>query len=117
MHGSSRGDSEQQAIIATGDFRIDLGTQRATVRGQELQLTQEEFEMLVFLARHHTNIITPHTRLTTRWGRESVRHSDFLRVLASLQGKLASLPGGVRYVRTEPWMVCRFDPGSGNRVQ
>ena len=39
----------------------------------------------------------------------------FLRVLANLQRKLESIPGGARYIRTDPWMVCRFDPG--NRVQ
>lgn len=102
-------------VLTTGDFRIDLGSHRVTVRGQELRLEEEEFEMLVFLAGHHTNIITPQTRLTTRWGREHVRQSDFLRVLANLQRKLESIPGSSRYIRTEPWLVCRFDPG--NRVQ
>jgi two-component system, OmpR family, KDP operon response regulator KdpE len=104
-----------ERVFVTGDFHIDLGSQRVTVRGQELRLDEEEFEMLVFLAGHHTNIITPQTRLTTRWGREHIRQSDFLRVLANLQRKLESIPGGARYIRTEPWLVCRFDPG--NRVQ
>jgi two-component system KDP operon response regulator KdpE len=107
--------SGDEAVIATGDFRIDLRARRVIVKGRELRLDEEEFEMLVFLAGHHTNIITPQTRLTTRWGREHVRQSDFLRVLANLQRKLESMPGGARYIRTEPWMVCRFDPG--NRVQ
>jgi len=107
--------SGDETVIASGDFRIDLRAHRVFVRGHELRLDEEEFEMLVFLAGHHTNIITPHTRLTTRWGRGHIRQSDFLRVLANLQRKLESIPGGARYIRTEPWMVCRFDPG--NRVQ
>jgi two-component system, OmpR family, KDP operon response regulator KdpE len=104
-----------ERVFVSGDFRIDLGSQRVTVQSQELRLDEEEFEMLVFLAGHHTNIITPQTRLTTRWGREHIRQSDFLRVLANLQRKLESIPGGARYIRTEPWLVCRFDPG--NRIQ
>ncbi|HYA26042.1 MAG TPA: hypothetical protein VEF05_17910 [Terriglobales bacterium] len=104
-----------EGILTTGDFRIDLGSHHVAVKGHELRLDEAEFEMLVFLTGHHTNIITPHTRLTTRWGREQVRQSDFLRVLANLQRKLESIPGGARYIRTEPWMVCRFDPG--NRIQ
>jgi two-component system, OmpR family, KDP operon response regulator KdpE len=107
--------NSDERVLTTGDFRIDLGSHRVLVRGQELRLDEEEFEMLVFLAGHHTNIITPQTRLTTRWGREHIRQSDFLRVLANLQRKLESIPGGTRYIRTEPWMVCRFDPG--NRLQ
>jgi len=104
-----------ERVVTTGDFRIDLGSHRVLVRGQELRLDEDEFEMLVFLAGHHTNIITPQTRLTTRWGRGHIRQSDFLRVLANLQRKLESIPGGARYIRTEPWMVCRFDPC--NRIQ
>jgi two-component system KDP operon response regulator KdpE len=104
-----------ERVFTTGDFRIDLGSHHVIVKGHELRLDEEEFEMLVFLAGHHTNVITPQTRLTTRWGREHIRQSDFLRVLANLQRKLESIPGGSRYIRTEPWMVCRFDPG--NRVQ
>lgn len=104
-----------ERVVTTGDFRLDLGSHHVTVRGQELRLDEEEFEMLVFLAGHHTNIITPQTRLTTRWGREHIRQSDFLRVLANLQRKLESISGGARYIRTEPWLVCRFEPG--NRVQ
>jgi two-component system, OmpR family, KDP operon response regulator KdpE len=104
-----------EGVLTTGDFRIDLGSHYVVVKGHELHLDEEEFELLVFLTGHHTNIITPHTRLTTRWGREHVRQSDFLRVLANLQRKLESIPGAARYIRTEPWMVCRFDPG--NRIQ
>ena len=107
--------NRDEGLLSTGDFRIDLGSHQVIVKGYELRLEEEEFEMLVFLAGHHTNIITPQTRLTTRWGREHVRQSEFLRVLANLQRKLESIPGGARYIRTEPWMVCRFDPG--NRAQ
>ena len=104
--------NHDQSIVTAGDFRIDLRSHRVLVRGHELRLDEAEFEMLMFLTGHHTNIITPHTRLLTRWGREQVHHSDFLRLLANLQRKLEAVPGGARYIRTEPWLVCRFDPGS-----
>ena len=104
--------NHDESIVTAGDFRIDLRLHRVLVRGHEIRLDEEEFEMLMFLTGHHTNIVTPHTRLTTRWGREHVHQSDFLRLLASLQRKLECVPGGARYIRTEPWLVCRFDPGS-----
>jgi two-component system, OmpR family, KDP operon response regulator KdpE len=99
-------------IVTAGDFRIDLRSHQVLVRGQEVRLGETEFEMLMFLTGHHTNIITPHTRLATRWGREHVHQSDFLRLLADLQRKLEAVPGGARYIQTEPWLVCRFHPGS-----
>ena len=108
---SANADSDE-SVVTAGDFRIDLRSHRVLVRGQELRLDEDEFEMLMFLSGHPTNIVTPRTRLTTRWGREPVHQSDFLRLLASLQRKLESVPGGARYIRTEPWLVCRFDPAT-----
>jgi len=102
--------SEDESIIAVGDFRIDYAARRATVRGQQLQLSGEEFEMLVFLIGHPRSIITPQTRLSTRWGRNQVHQADFLRVLAQLRKKLDSVEGCSHYLRTEPWVVYRFDP-------
>jgi len=99
-----------QNSIVTGDFRIDLRTRQVTVRGQELRLNQEEFEMLVFMIGHPKSIITPHTRLTTRWSSNQVRQADFLRVMAQLRKKLESVEGCSHYIRTEPWVVYRFDP-------
>ena len=38
--------------IEFGDFRIDLDERTVTLDGQELQLTPEEFDILVFLSSH-----------------------------------------------------------------
>jgi len=101
-------------IMVTGDFRIDLRTRQASVRGQELLLNEEEFEMLVFMIGHPKSIITPQTRLTTRWGGSQIRQADFLRVMTQLRKKLEAA-GCSHYIRTEPWVVYRFDPH--NRVE
>ncbi|HUJ94893.1 MAG TPA: winged helix-turn-helix domain-containing protein [Terriglobales bacterium] len=98
-------------VIEKGDFCLDLRARRATVRGQQLQLTAEEFDMLVFLAGHPRRVVTPRTTLTTRWGEHEVRQADFLRVLSSLRQKMAGVEGGANYIRIEPWVFCRFEPG------
>jgi DNA-binding response OmpR family regulator len=96
--------------VSVGDFRMDFAARRATVRGQELRLTGEEFEMLVFLIGHPRSVITPRTRLSTRWGGGLVRQADFLRVFGQLRKKLESMEGCSHYLRTEPWVVYKFDP-------
>lgn len=96
--------------LLAGDFSIDLRTRHTRVRGQELHLTGEEFELLVFLVGHRKNIITPHTRVSTRWCSVRVRQADFLRVLGQLREKLALVEGSSHYIRTEPWVVFQFDP-------
>jgi DNA-binding response OmpR family regulator len=103
-------------IIESGDFRIDLGNHEAKVQGKQLRLTDEEFELLVFLVGHPTSIITPHTRLSTRWERNPVHQAEVLRVLKQLREKLEAL-GCSRYIRTEPWVVYRFNPHTRHEKQ
>jgi DNA-binding response OmpR family regulator len=108
-------DGDENRVVASGDLRVDLVSGRVMVRGQEIRLDEQEFELLVFLIGHHTNIIAPQTRLNT--GSGDISRSDSLRVLSALQKKLESVAGGARYIRTEPWIVCRFDPGTGSGIQ
>jgi DNA-binding response OmpR family regulator len=106
----SQDDLSDTDTLIVGDFNINLRSRHATLRSQELRLTPEEFELLVFLVRHRTSVITPYTRLSTRWGSSQARQADFLRVLGQLRQKLALVAGSSHYIRTEPWVVCQFDP-------
>jgi two-component system, OmpR family, KDP operon response regulator KdpE len=111
QHAPERADVAEHDVIETGEFRIDLRSHRVTVRGQEVELSGEEFEMLVFLAGHPKKIVTPRTLLSTRWGEREVRQTDFLRVLQALRNKLEPIEGCTGCIRTEPWIFYRFDPG------
>ncbi|HXZ78391.1 MAG TPA: winged helix-turn-helix domain-containing protein [Terriglobales bacterium] len=96
-------------VIDVGDFHIDLSARTATVRGRELRLTPEEFDLLMFLTSHPKKLVTPSTLLSTNWNRKGVQHAEFLRVLLSLRRKLEE-DGPQHYIRTEPWVLYRFDP-------
>lgn len=112
IHRAAGPRVQREEIVEAGEFRMDLGARRATVRGQQLQLTAEEFDTLVFLAGHPRRIVTPRTSLTTRWGEHEVRQADFLSVLTTLRQKIASLDGQTSYIRIERWVFYRFDPGA-----
>ena len=99
-------------MLAIGDFRIDTREHRATLRGEPLDLTGEEFDVLVFLTHNPQRVVTPQTNLTTRWTGTRTRQTQFLRVLLSLRRKLESAATGQQYLRTEPFLVYRFDPVS-----
>jgi two-component system, OmpR family, KDP operon response regulator KdpE len=100
------------AVIEAGDFRIDTAERTAILRGQELPLTSEEFDVLVYLARHPQRLVTPHTVLSTSWTSEGLHQTEFLKGLLSLRKKLDALGAGKQYLRTEPWVIYRFDPNS-----
>ena len=98
-------------IIESGDFSIHLVGRTATVRGVLLDLSAEEFDVLVFMASHPRSVITPRTMLATNWPSHRIRQIEFLRALVSLRGKLNALVApGKQYLRTEPWVAYRFDP-------
>jgi DNA-binding response OmpR family regulator len=102
--------NEHGAIIQSGDFKIDLRCRQAALRDHDLELTSEEFDVLVFLMRHHQSVVTSHTLLATNAGEKQFRRTEFLRVLLSLRNKLVAAGDGVHYLRTEPWVIYRFDP-------
>lgn len=98
------------SMLRSGDFSIDLDRRSASLLGQELVLTPDEFDLLVFLAGHPRSLITPRTVLASGWSDQGVRRTELWRVLLSLRGKLNAIAGpGRQYLRTEPWVAYRFD--------
>jgi DNA-binding response OmpR family regulator len=47
-----------ETVLRAGDLEVDLLNRRASRAGQELALTQREFEVLVYLLRHKHQIVT-----------------------------------------------------------
>src|SRR5262249_30656695 len=103
-------DLSLRDVIESGDFRIDIGSRSVTLREEKLELTCEKFDVLVFLVSHPQRLITPNTMLATSWATHPPRKTEFLRVLLSLRKKLDAAGAGKHYLRTEPWVVYRFNP-------
>ena len=99
-----------QDVIESGDFTIDVSRQTVSLRGENLELSSEEFDVFLFLMNHPQRLITPQTVLTTSWTKNTPRETAFLRVLLSLRKKLGAAGAGKHYLRTEPWVVYRFNP-------
>lgn len=99
-------------VLEIGDFRIDTRRHTATLRGEPLSLTSEEFDVLVFLTGHPQSAVTPQTTLATNWTEARVHQTQFLRALLSLRTKLETAAAGRQYLRTEPWVIYRFEPVS-----
>ena len=97
-------------VVEVGDFRIDTRRHTATLRGEPLELTGEEFDVLLFLTTNPQRVVTPQTTLATHWSGTRTHQTQFLRVLLSLRKKLEAAETGQQYLRTEPWVIYRFDP-------
>jgi len=110
--GETTGSADSSNIIETGDFRIDLLDRSASLRGRELELTSEEFDVLVYLVGHPQRLVTSQTMLATRWTATRMKETEFLRVLLSLRSKLDAVGPDQHYLRTERWVVYKFNPAS-----
>jgi DNA-binding response OmpR family regulator len=100
------------ATIEIGDFVINTIERTATVQSENLRLTAEEFDVLVFLTTHPQWCVTPRTVLATNWTDDDHHQTEFLKALLSLRRKLESIAGEKQYLRTEPWVIYRFEPRS-----
>ena len=108
-------ETSSSELIESGDFTINLASRTAFLRGEKLELTSEEFETLVFVVSHPQRFVSAHTMLATNWSTNRRHHAEFLRVLLELRKKLDAAGGGKHYLRTEPWIIYRFDPTASSR--
>jgi two-component system KDP operon response regulator KdpE len=103
---------EADAMIEIGDFRIDTGAHKVTLRRNEVRLTPKEFDLLVFLARRPGKVVNHRTLLGAIWGGQSTEQVEYLRVfVGQLRKKLEPDASSPRYIVTEPWVGYRFEPG------
>jgi DNA-binding response OmpR family regulator len=66
-------------IIEVGDFRVEVGERVVTLRGEELTLMAEEFDVLLYLIGHPQRCVTPRTVLATSWTSDGLHQTEFLR--------------------------------------
>jgi two-component system, OmpR family, KDP operon response regulator KdpE len=105
-------EPEPASLIEIGDFRIDFGAHKVTVGRREVHLTPKEFELLVYLARHASKVVTHRALLGAIWGGQSTEQVEYLRVfVGQLRKKLEPEAASPRYIVTEPWVGYRFEPG------
>src|SRR5918996_5148951 len=58
---------ELEAPIAHGDLEVDPSARRATVRGEEVQLTLREFDLLLHFMRHPGQVFSRDQLMDTVW--------------------------------------------------
>jgi DNA-binding response OmpR family regulator len=65
---AARFDEADDEVIRSGDLTIDEATYAAKLRGQPLDLTFKEFELLKYLAQHPGRVFTRAQLLQEVWG-------------------------------------------------
>ena len=84
------------------DLVIDYDRRIITIAGEEIKLTQTEYNILVLLARHTGKVLTYATIIREVWGPSDDGGVKKLQVnMANLRKKLGEKPGDNRYIINE----------------
>ena len=100
---------EEEAIVETADFSVDLADKHVTRDGAEVRLTPTEWHIVEVLVRNPGKLVSQRQLLQEVWGPSYERETNYLRVyLAQIRRKLEPDPARPRYFITEPRMGYRF---------
>jgi DNA-binding response OmpR family regulator len=97
--GSARSSSEVPDVIALGPVVLARGAREVRVDGEEVELTQREFDLLEYLLRHRGQVVSRDQLLESVWGFRSPGETRTIEVhVAQLRKKLGH-PDLIRTVR------------------
>lgn len=106
--------AEDEAMVETPNFTIDLAAKKVHVAGAEVHLTPTEWGMVEILVRNPGRLVSQATVLREVWGPVYEKESHYLRsYIAQIRRKLEPEPSRPRYFLTEAGMGYRFEPSPG----
>jgi two-component system KDP operon response regulator KdpE len=101
---------EEEVVIATDAFTVDLTAKRITGRDGEVKLTPTQWRVVEVLVANRGRLVTQRRLLQEVWGPAYSDETHYLRVfLAQIRRKLEPDPSRPRYFITEPGMGYRFE--------
>lgn len=99
---SRRLESGSNANFVLNDLLIDYDRRRVTVAGEEVKLTQTEYNILVYLSQHSGKVLTYAAIICSIWGVCDDGSVKKLQVnMANIRKKLGCKPGDNRYIINE----------------
>jgi DNA-binding response OmpR family regulator len=99
----------REPVIELPDLTIDPAGRRVFVRGQEIQLTQREFDVLLFLARHPGQVFSRDQLMDAVWQYSFYSDTSTVTVhIRRLRAKIELDPAFPRHIQTVWGVGYRF---------
>jgi two-component system response regulator ResD len=97
--------------IEVGELRIEPASRRVFVAGVEAQLTQREFDVLLFLARHPGQVFSRNQLMDAVWQYSFYTDTSTVTVhIRRLRAKIEPDPAQPRHIQTVWGVGYRFQP-------
>jgi two-component system, OmpR family, response regulator ResD len=101
----------QEAPIELSDLTIDPAARQLFVRGEEVVLTQREFDVLLFMARHPGQAFSRNQLMDAIWQYSFYSDTSTVTVhIRRLRSKIEADPGQPRHIQTVWGVGYRFAP-------
>jgi two-component system, OmpR family, response regulator RegX3 len=103
------GERRVEGATDVGDVRIDPGRRSVSFRGEELELSRKEFELLRLLIENAGSVVTRERLIDEVWDTNWFGSTKTLDVhVSGLRKKLDDDPGSPRYIHTVRGVGFRF---------
>ncbi len=103
------GERRVDGATEIGELRVDPGRRTATFRGDELELSRKEFDLLRLLADNAGSVVTRERLIDEVWDTNWFGSTKTLDVhVSGLRKKLEDDPGTPRYIHTVRGVGFRF---------
>jgi DNA-binding response OmpR family regulator len=100
-----------EPAIELEDLTIDPAARRVFARGEEVQLTQREFDVLLFLARHPGQVFSRNQLMDAVWQYSFYTDTSTVTVhIRRLRSKIEADPAQPRHIQTVWGVGYRFQP-------
>jgi two-component system, OmpR family, response regulator ResD len=100
-----------EPIIELTDLTIDPASRQVFVRGSEVQLTQREFDVLLFLARHPGQVFSRNQLMDAIWQYSFYSDTSTVTVhIRRLRSKIERDPAQPEHIQTVWGVGYRFQP-------
>jgi DNA-binding response OmpR family regulator len=102
---------DERPAIEFDDLLIDPAGRRVLVRGEEVQLTVREFDLLLFLARNPGNVFSRNQLMDAVWQYSFYNDTSTVTVhMRRLRSKIEPVPTEPRHLQTVWGVGYRFQP-------
>ncbi len=99
-----------QIELCVGDFVIDLIRRQVFVKGQKIELSGKEFELLVFFAQNPERVLTEAQIFEVVWKSDKDFHSSIAKPINRLRQKIEPDTGEPKYIRSVRGVGYQFMP-------
>ena len=105
----SEPDTHEEKIVR-GDIEVDVIRHRVKVRGEVIDITPTEFNLLMYMMKNVGKALSHRAILQHVWGNEYGDEAEYLRVyMGKLRQKIEIDPLKPEYLRTEHGIGYRFE--------